>query len=419
MAFYLRSFQTSRGLIKFPDIRIIRQKEGEALPFVAKGKLRATRQGEKLAAETKIDDAMCHRKSGIESPPPKQHLLPNDIVIFVFTTSKFQKTRLSWMEQTWATKFPLIFYLTDGILAGFERPKLLVPVACPGYWPNGSCTDTASHLYKANQGADQVWKQNQAVRQAQWFVVVGDDNYISVDNLLALLQPHTQAEPLVLGQKSPGLLSIRAATTSPAKALHAFAGGGGIILNSAAMGQFLNNKVIYQDLGFPAWSKVRARDPGGLLWLHDIYVTVCIADMGIEGRHVDGLYSQPPNFYFTEGRVKPIRSPAIFHYVKDLESMKYLQFLLDELPKEAANNRSIHRRMEALHGVLNNVCRGCHFCGECIEYHYNLTAKRVCAGLGRRCPNTYALQLRDIRIIRQIEKSVDRKQTGPSLEVGR
>lgn len=218
---------------------------------------------------------------------------------------------MEWMESTWANSAytPHVYYLTDKRTefsdtltqrkseGEVQRLKeRVVVVECPRCWrERDECSNYRSHMYKANLGLYYLWQNVATVREAKWVLIIGDDNYVHIPNLIFLLQSIDVNKPVVLGQMGKEDATLPSFVENGTRTR--FYGGAGILFNFAAMQQIGPN-LPRLNSWLESFSKDEIKAKG--LHLHDVAIGHCVQDLHIPARHLSGLYSQTLPYYFTK-----------------------------------------------------------------------------------------------------------------------
>ncbi|CAM9443080.1 unnamed protein product [Phaeothamnion confervicola] len=285
-----------------------------------------------------LQPALCDNDARRVKPEPSlrrrtcAHSVTGEDVIFGVWHSLATEHRLQPLLDTWGNRTTIALLASR---AGVKGSRLFAPPGPAGWKGGPMLVDTGmaeddyfSTLGKAFIGLRLMLERFPA---AKWFAILGDDNFVVLENYLNLLSAFNPDEPWALTRMvyrdsfrckvagGAGIVTSAALTRALAPDLEPFfrdivARAGGDVRRAAQEDKF-------HDLAFQRM--VETHGGGGGVWQHRFI-------------HLEELLHEPPGFYFNaKGPPRPgaaagagIRVPrgALFHYVPGAY-MYYLDFV--------------------------------------------------------------------------------------------
>lgn len=200
---------------------------------------------------------------------------PQDLAVLVFTTHK-HKERCSLIENSWGINVDNLFMITDREDVRHNYIKV---------------TDNDSYSSQLEKALYAMRFAYNYLLHLNWFYVVCDDRYVYVENLLSKISEFNRFDFSVYGQ---------IANTWPHdKSLYYPLGGAGILLSKITLIYLVKN----MDFNISKLMKFE---------YCDVAIGAMCRELGVKLVNVDGMFSQPPEFYSISDPSNHIN----FHYIR-------------------------------------------------------------------------------------------------------
>eukprot|EP00927_Polykrikos_kofoidii_P039332 TRINITY_DN33737_c0_g1_i1.p1 TRINITY_DN33737_c0_g1~~TRINITY_DN33737_c0_g1_i1.p1 ORF type:complete len:426 (+),score=37.79 TRINITY_DN33737_c0_g1_i1:124-1401(+) len=292
----------------------------------------------------------------------------DDIALVVMTTSRFENTRVHFINQSWGSRFPRLIFASDGDGSPLNRAGQLPleriyppPVFLSAFEPGSYM----SHVYKGFIGLSRIFERHPNM---PWYGILDDDTYVfdvfltdflqkisarpwevplcaghvvreqKENHWITLLEMFRVCERLSHGSVKSGsdeayFAMKRASCKEKAASLHlpfvnlTFVHGAGIFCSHAAM------LLLLPHLGNLAVTSFERHSPEFVesTQPYDQLLGRCLADLGIRSVDMHGYFGghfipgaidqqvvQHPGFRegFSALRLRDVRRPALWHRIR-------------------------------------------------------------------------------------------------------
>ena len=227
---------------------------------------------------------------GASPPSPISPVRAEDVVFAVKTHRANHRSRIPVLQRTWGRDAPNLVVYSDA----YDPTIPTIPVGIPN--------SNRGHGRKFHIIARHLLGHH---GEREWFVIADDDTLLSVPRLLQVLGSFAarRDEPLFIGQRygyGHGLAD---------GGYDYITMGGGLVINRCGLVALLE-----------------ANDAPGIDTPDDMWVGLCLKEMGVEVVHHEGFHQEPPSAYPPE--VLAQRQAVSFHrHAPDDPDEVYARFL--------------------------------------------------------------------------------------------